>query len=332
MDPLVSVIVPNYNHSKYLDGRIKSILNQTFPDFELILLDDASTDNSIEILYKYKNNPHVTHFVINDKNSGYVFRQWEKGISLAKGKYIWIAESDDLAEPEFLEKTVNLLECHQEANLCFCGSYQIDEDGKNSTIYDFDKRMMPDFDPACRSYIFDSDFFIRHYMVWSNTIYNASGTIFRKDALRQEYFRMIESCKYCGDWIFWEKIIGDSKVIILKDKLNRFRIHGGSTTSKAFYSGATAIETLSVLTIILHKVGLAKRLVCYGNVHRNCRRTYDKSTVRLFNHYYFKSLGILEGVCAIVLERLNKMFLPVFPFTISQYKDIHIKPEMPYEL
>ena len=54
--PLVSVVVPNYNYARYLDARLSSILNQTFQDFELILLDDASTDNSLEILNKYKNN------------------------------------------------------------------------------------------------------------------------------------------------------------------------------------------------------------------------------------------------------------------------------------
>ena len=61
----VSVIVPNYNYARYLPMRIESILNQTFTDFELILLDDASTDESVSVLEKYRNNKHVSRIVVN---------------------------------------------------------------------------------------------------------------------------------------------------------------------------------------------------------------------------------------------------------------------------
>ena len=87
----VSIIVPNYNYERYLKERINSILNQTYTDYELILLDDASTDNSAELLAKYKNHPKVSHVIINKENSGSPFKQWMKGILLAKGEWIWIA-------------------------------------------------------------------------------------------------------------------------------------------------------------------------------------------------------------------------------------------------
>lgn len=102
--PLVSVIIPNYNYARYLDARIESVLNQTFTDFELILLDDVSTDDSLKVFDQYKDNPHVSCLVVNETNSGSPFKQWMKGILLAQGKYIWIAEADDLAESDFLEK------------------------------------------------------------------------------------------------------------------------------------------------------------------------------------------------------------------------------------
>ncbi|TAE04306.1 MAG: glycosyltransferase family 2 protein, partial [Bacteroidetes bacterium] len=89
-NPLISVIVPNYNHAPYLLERIESILSQSFQDFELILLDDFSTDQSKEVLKKYQNHEKVSHLLLNEKNSGSTFKQWNKGISLAKGKYIWL--------------------------------------------------------------------------------------------------------------------------------------------------------------------------------------------------------------------------------------------------
>ena len=190
----------------------------------------------------------------------------------------------------------------------------------------------PDFDPSCRTYLLESKFFINHYMVWTNTIYNASGTVFRKDALHQDYFKAIESFRYCGDWLFWTKIINTGKVIILKNKLNRFRLHNESTTAKAFDSGATAIETLNVLLNILPEVSRPRQLICYGTVHRNSRRTFEKAVLKSFNQYYFKHLGIFKGFCAIILERINKSLLHILPFTISQDKDIHIKPGTSYEV
>ena len=92
---LVSIIIPNYNHAKFLDERIQSVLNQTYQNFELIILDDKSSDNSVEVINQYKDDPRVSSIIINKDNSGSTFKQWYKGIEIAKGEIIWIAESDD---------------------------------------------------------------------------------------------------------------------------------------------------------------------------------------------------------------------------------------------
>jgi len=91
--PLLSIIVPNYNHAVFLPQRLDSIFNQTFQDFEVILLDDQSPDNSVEILQQYaqKYRDKVAHFITNDQNTGNPFVQWKKGIELARGEFIWIA-------------------------------------------------------------------------------------------------------------------------------------------------------------------------------------------------------------------------------------------------
>ena len=106
MLPLVSVIIPNYNHAPYLKERIDSVLSQTYKEFEVLILDDCSSDESKEIIESYRNNKHISNIVFNEKNTGNTFIQWNKGISLAKGKYIWIAESDDYCENTLLEKLV----------------------------------------------------------------------------------------------------------------------------------------------------------------------------------------------------------------------------------
>ena len=103
MSPRVSIIVPNYNHARYLPDRLLSIEQQTYQDFEIILLDDCSTDNSRDLIFNYASNPKVSQCILNEKNSGSPFIQWVRGISLAQGEWIWIAESDDLADPMFLQ-------------------------------------------------------------------------------------------------------------------------------------------------------------------------------------------------------------------------------------
>lgn len=101
MSSLVSIIIPNYNHAAFLQQRLNSVFQQTYQNFEVILLDDASTDASVAILNEYKDHPKVSHLVINERNSGSPFKQWQKGIALAKGEYVWIAESDDINAMNF---------------------------------------------------------------------------------------------------------------------------------------------------------------------------------------------------------------------------------------
>lgn len=121
----VSVIIPNYCHARFLNQRIDSVLNQTYSDYEVIILDDCSTDNSREIIESYRNHPKISHIVYNEKNSGSTFIQWEKGFELARGEYIWIAESDDVA-PIYLSRRMYecvlvLFRCiHRFFRLSFC--------------------------------------------------------------------------------------------------------------------------------------------------------------------------------------------------------------------
>src|SRR5688572_1870647 len=117
---LVTVIIPNYNHASYLRQRIESVLNQTYKNIELIILDDCSTDNSREIIEKYRGHPKVSHIVYNEKNSGSTFKQWKKGIELAKGEWIWIAESDDWCEHTLLENLVHPFTKYSDISFAYC--------------------------------------------------------------------------------------------------------------------------------------------------------------------------------------------------------------------
>lgn len=230
--PLVSVIVPNYNHRKYLAQRIDSILAQTFTDFELILLDDCSTDHSQQLLLSYRENPHVSHIVLNERNAGSPFAQWERGIRLARGKYIWMAESDDSAMPNFLALTVRQLEAHPEARLCFTGSHIIDGEGRPVETPEFD--LWEEDGKAC---IFPSAEYLKSHMLTRNSVYNASMVLFRREGCLEGICPRYRSMRYCGDWLFWIEQIRKGEVIEVHRKANFFRKHGDNTTEKGAREG-----------------------------------------------------------------------------------------------
>ena len=99
----VSVIVPNYNYERYIHERLSSIEKQSYPVYELIYLDDCSTDSSLHIARSFLSHTKLDMTIFeNNVNSGSVFKQWAKGIDLSRGDYIWIAEADDLCTSTFL--------------------------------------------------------------------------------------------------------------------------------------------------------------------------------------------------------------------------------------
>jgi glycosyltransferase involved in cell wall biosynthesis len=246
---LVSVIVPNYNHSRFLEERVGSILNQTRQDFEIIILDDCSTDNSKTVIEKYRNNDRVSTIVYNTVNSGSPFRQWKKGIDLAKGKYIWIAESDDSASPLFLEKLVPLL-AENHAVMAFSDSMTIDEKGCEIPGW----KTLIDTDPAKGYAVLDGTTFIKERMIFGNRINNASAVVFKTETAKQ--IAGYETFKYSGDWFFWCCVILRASFVYLNEKLNYFRQHQNRASIEGHRQGETYIESLRIINFILETTPL----------------------------------------------------------------------------
>ncbi len=234
--PEVSVILPNYNHSRYLKERIDSILNQTFQDFELIILDDCSTDSSMDVINQFKNNSFVSHIIEAQSNSGSTFIQWEKGIKLAQGKYIWIAESDDLAHPEFLSKHLSIFNQNPEVGLSFSASAWIDENGK--IIHE----------PAYETtFIKTGQELLKTEFSKGTFIYNASSCVFKKNLVPLETLKKISQFKYCGDWLFWAKMVPEVSVSRIGERLNFFRRHNQNVSFGSDHLGLRFTEGLPIL-------------------------------------------------------------------------------------
>ncbi len=234
--PLISIIIPNYNHEKYLKQRMDSIFNQTYQNIEVILLDDCSTDNSRDVISQYNEHPKVSHCVFNEVNSGNTFVQWNKGIALAKGEFIWIAESDDFCEANFLyEVTMPLIE-DPAVVLSYCQSNRVNEDG---IVIGNWKEHTDSLNPDLfeRDFIYDGNLFIEKFLIYRNVIPNSSAVVFRKQRLDEiGYLSIDPKLRYCGDWLFYFRLIINNKVGFICESVNCFRYHSESAI-------ATAVKT-----------------------------------------------------------------------------------------
>lgn len=226
--PTVSVIIPNYNYARYLPDRIESVLNQTFRDFEVIILDDCSTDDSRNVIERYRDHPKVSHIIFNERNSGSPFTQWEKGLGIARGKYAWIAEADDLADPRFLEKTVSVIESDDDIAVVRAMSHLIDSDGNPSPRKPFD-----DYAADKNIYVYEGKDFLHTRMSHWNHVYNASMVLFRVDVWKNLSDKSYVNFRYVGDWLFWGQLMDGHKVAIIREHLSYFRLHGHSVTDGA---------------------------------------------------------------------------------------------------
>lgn len=286
--PQVSVIVPNYNHSKYLTTRLKSITNQSFQDYEIILLDDASTDDSLAILQEFSSHPKVKCLISNKENSGSPFHQWNKGIEHAQGDLIWIAETDDWADSEFLATLVPVFSDRSIA-LAYCSSYNVDEFDNIIEVNQWNYSL------NCSHWT--SDFIdygnneIKNYLNYKNTIYNASSVVFKKSVYVEIKYH--PNLRYLGDWLLWVQIIKDRKLFYTHKPLNYFRHHHKSSrTSKTLSEEINRLKEAEYVidSLIKHndlKISLSnfyKWNWIFNNIIL-CRQNFYKSI-----HFYFPPL------------------------------------------
>jgi len=289
--PVVSVIVPNYNHAPYLKRRLDSILNQSYDDFDVTILDDCSTDSSRILIDTYRNHPKVSGVVYNKTNSGSTFHQWNKGVELSKGEIIWIAESDDFADHDFLSALVPVMLDNHRIGIAYSQSFQVNTE--EEIIWNFKH-----FTDNLSLSQFKTDFtmrgrnFIEQFLVHKNVIPNASGAIFRKS-----YYQQVggaePSIKYCSDWFTWIKILFVSDVFFSATPRNYFRYHEQSVIARA------GLENKPGHYVEIYDRAMRKRLNSYLK-----EKVPESKDISHKNHRYVLRENSNEGLHDIRKKRL----------------------------
>ncbi len=237
---MVSIIVPNYNHEPFLRKRLDSIFDQTYRDFEVILLDDCSTDNSVSILSEYATRPQVSHFIINKTNSGSPFKQWKRGIELSKSDYIWIAESDDYSNISFLEKLVPFF--NKDIGVVF-SSLTIVEKNTNKECLAVDQGFH------------NGKHLLSTKMITGNLFVNANCVLFNKKYISKNQLTRIGDFRICGDWSMWNHILKKTNVYFVKEPLSFYRKHQSATTEDLYNNQLFYREAIRVAKICINTLG-----------------------------------------------------------------------------
>jgi glycosyltransferase involved in cell wall biosynthesis len=244
--PKVSIVLPSYNYARYMDERIQSLLNQTYGDFELIIVDDASTDNSIEVIKKYEENPKVkTKFF--SQNSGLPYKRWNDGAEMACGEYILFAGAGDACAPTMLEKLVEKLEANPNVGIAYCQSMQMDSESKLV-------RSMKKYTDTLDKQRWSKDYVDKgtnecRYLAIKNTIPNASAAMMRRQIFN-ELGGFDETLKLVADWMLWSKILTVADVAFVAEPLNHFRCHSGTVRSKMMKVGTHTEEIYNFIATV----------------------------------------------------------------------------------
>jgi glycosyltransferase involved in cell wall biosynthesis/SAM-dependent methyltransferase len=226
--PTVSVIVPNYNYARYLPERLRSIIDQTYPPFEILFLDDCSSDNSVQIAEEMLHASGLSYRIIANQTNQGTYRQWLRGIREAKGDLLWIAEADDHCAPGLLESLVRQFD-NPEVVLAYCQSRQIDEVGTE---------LAPDYlawtadisETKWREkYVRSGVEEICDTLAVKNTIPNVSAVLMRRIDLSGIEHKLV-TLRNAGDWLLYVYLLEHGSIAFVPDVLNSHRRHASSVT------------------------------------------------------------------------------------------------------
>jgi glycosyltransferase involved in cell wall biosynthesis len=221
--PKISVVIPLYNHEKYVEEAVRSVLAQSVSDFELIIINDGSTDNS-ENIVNHIDDDRIRY--VYQENQG-AYKTINKGIQLAKGEYISILNSDDSYYPNRFEEFLKILENEDAIYAVFSHVEFIDDQGKSIKYERGAEDNWAGYDPETS---FKGDGNIILDLLAGNFLVTTSNLFCRKSVFDSLGFFL--NLKYAHDYEFFLRLCYRYKVSIVEEALLRYRIHGANTVKE----------------------------------------------------------------------------------------------------
>lgn len=249
----VSAVVPNYNYARYLPERIDSIAAQRHPVMEIVALDDASGDDSVEVLRLQRMYVQPEPVIVpSATNSGSVFRQWLAGVRRASGEFVWIAEADDAADPALIETLLPAMRADPSIVMGYVQSSRVDAAG---CVIAEDYLGWTDDLSVERwraPYVATGAEEAEAGLAVKNTVPNVSAALFRRAPLLatlERHIAELETYRVAGDWLVYLYLLREGRIHYAPQVLNRHRYHGGSVTgsldAQRHYDEVVAVQRIA---------------------------------------------------------------------------------------
>ena len=298
--PSVSILMPVYNAEPYLSEAILSMLNQTYTDFELIILDDCSTDRSADVIQTFSDTRIIYHR--NEVNCG-LANNLNSGLKLAKGKYIARMDGDDISLPHRLQTQVDFLESHPDIDLCSCAMQMF---GADNQLW------VRDRDPEQ----------VKITMMFYTAVLHASS-VFRRDVFEQNNLYYKQETFPAEDYDLWARAAFFCRMVNLPDVMYLYRMHRTQVTSTDPRSAEKCreiqIRYLSKALPVLSK----KEIIDFVDGFIAHKIT-DITEIRGIKNHYLKIVKANASVMffneKLLKIRLNKYFQQQVYTFIEQYK------------
>ncbi|MCK2097511.1 glycosyltransferase [Thauera aromatica] len=286
--PAVSVIVPFYNHESFVDERLKSIINQVIKDIEIIILDDRSTDRTVEKIQPYLSDSRI-RLIENSFNSGSPFAQWERGITQAQADIIWIAEGDDSCDLNFLSTLLPYFNDPM-INIAAARTEIIDDKGQLQpqalTAY-LDMAYPGKFH---QSYLLDGFIEVEQQLGAMCTLVNASGLLLRKSCLKSAV-QQAQRWKMCGDWLIYLECLRGGKIAYDVNTQNLFRRHSSSQVHKIEGTPTYFLERFKITDYVVKHYPVSDDLInkAFAAIDHEWQRFQHKNPGLTLDSFYDKA-------------------------------------------
>ena len=302
----VSIIMSSYNSEKYIRSCINSILNQSFNDFELIIIDDASSDKTRDIIKSYQDKRIV--FIQNNSNLG-LTKNLNKAIKMSKGKYIARIDSDDVCVKERLAVQYDFMEKHPKVDVIGSNAYLINENNRIIGITD--------------EAVSEKKIFSKAPLM--NPLLHPT-VMMRSSLIKQYYYN--ENYRVCQDFELWNRLLLQHKIVSIKKPLVYYRLNSEGATRKAKMNIQERISILSPICIKAlndRKISVKKETVetLLSMILCDYKSINDKSVLNAVNSVESKDLVrelsmpllrymglrlLLFGKCSLFINGLVKLF------------------------
>jgi Glycosyltransferases involved in cell wall biogenesis len=206
--PLISVMMACYNAELYIEQAIESILNQTYKNFELIIVDDGSTDNSTEIIKNLAKNDRRVKLYYNKENKGQVYTR-NRMLKIALGEYLAVMDADDVSCPERLEKQVEFLLNHPDIDGVSSGGWKIDHNGKQIGKIDLPGRTSNEV----RAWFFFDDIIIHSSAMFKKKIVNKCKLFYKEGYFVMQDYAFFAQYLCVGNWIVMKEHLIEYRVL-----------------------------------------------------------------------------------------------------------------------